>query len=73
MVYEDLSNIPSFSSDNTPMKSLNNEVLTESAVMTENESHIKPEFKYRLNNEEIDLPTSSNEEEKKNLSLTLEN
>lgn len=41
--------------------------MNESAIMTENESHIKPEYKYRLKNEEIDLPTSSNEEEKKNL------
>ena len=40
--------------------------------MTENESHIKPEYKYRLNNEEIDLPTSSNEEEKKNMNASIQ-
>lgn len=68
MSYADLSSLPSFSIDNTPSKA-DNETLTESAVMTENETHIKPQYKYRLNNEEIDLPTSSNEEEKKSLNI----
>lgn len=42
MTYTDLSSLPSFSIDNTPSKADNNEILTESAVMTENETHIKP-------------------------------
>lgn len=70
MAYTDLSNLAPLSLENTPSKTENNEILTESAVMTENETHIKPQFKYRLNIEEIDLPTSSNEEEKKNFNAS---
>lgn len=61
MIYEDLSTLPSYSTNNTPSKSTTNliEAMTESAIMTENESHIKIQRKLRQNNEEIDIPTSS--------------
>lgn len=58
LTYDDLSNLPSFSTTDTPNKT-NPEVLTESAIMTENETHVKPQYKYKLNNEEIDIPSSS--------------
>eukprot|EP00347_Sterkiella_histriomuscorum_P009398 403341366 len=71
MIYEDLSTLPSYSTNNTPSKSTTNliEAMTESAIMTENESHIKIQRKLRQNNEEIDIPTSSQEEDKRNSSL----
>ena len=61
MIYEDLSTLPSHSTNNTPSKSTTNliEAMNESAVMTENESHIKIQRKLRQNTEEVDIPTSS--------------
>lgn len=41
MKYQDLSGLCSISTDNTPAKIVT-DISTESAIMTENETHIKP-------------------------------
>ena len=58
MKYEDLSSLPCDSTSITPVKIIA-DISTESAIMTENETHVKPQYRYKLRNEEIDFPSSS--------------
>ena len=65
--YEDLSSLPIPSTITTPLKR-DNEYVIESAIMTETESCIMFKQKYILNNnEEIDFPSSSQEEDRKSV------